>query len=51
MRKMQVDEFATDWQYEKAQREQRKKNRKDRERRKNGRGLWEAKPADNSDDE
>lgn len=47
---MQVEEFGKDYQYEKAKREQRKEDRKSRDRRKNGRGIWEAKPADTSDD-
>lgn len=51
MRKMQAEEFGKDYQYEKAKRDQRKQDRKSRDRRKSGRGVWEAKPADISDDD
>lgn len=51
MKAMKVEEFAKDYQYEKAKREQRKEDRKTRDRRKGGRGVWEAKPADIQDED
>lgn len=51
MRKMQADDFGRNWEYEKAKREQRKEDRKSRDRRKSGRGVWEAKPADIQEDD
>lgn len=43
---MKADEFGNGWEYEKAKREERKTTRKSRDRRRTGRGIWEAKPAD-----
>lgn len=44
-----AEEFGQGWEYEKAKRSQRKEDRKTRDRRKGGRGIWEAKPADIDD--
>ncbi|QNO00711.1 hypothetical protein QGX17_gp072 [Pseudomonas phage phiPsa381] len=46
MRKMQAEEFGKGYEYEKAKREERKQTRNTRDRRRSGRGVWEAKPAD-----
>lgn len=46
MKAMKAEEFGQDWQYEKAKRQERKQDRKSRDRRRGGRGIWEAKPAD-----
>ncbi|AMR57390.1 hypothetical protein vB_PsyM_KIL3b_0144 [Pseudomonas phage vB_PsyM_KIL3b] len=47
MRKMSAEEFGgKGYEYEKAKRQERKADRKTRERRKSGRSVWEAKPAD-----
>lgn len=51
MRAMKAEEFGNSWEYDKAKREERKQDRKSRERRKSGRGVWEAKPADGNDDD
>lgn len=50
MKSMNAEEFAKDYQYDKAKRDQRKEDRKSRDRRKSGRSIWEAKPADNVED-
>lgn len=46
MRQMKAEEFQQDWEYDKAKRDQRKKDRSSRDKRKAGRSRWEAKPAD-----
>jgi hypothetical protein len=46
---MSAEEFNKGWEYDKAKRERRKEDRKSRERRKGGRDVWEAKPADGED--
>lgn len=46
MRNMKAEEFVNDWQYEKAKRQERKQDRRSRDRRKTGRGVWQAIPAD-----
>lgn len=51
MKAMKAEEFGNSWEYDKAKREQRKEDRKSRDRRKSGRGVWEAKPADIQDEE
>lgn len=51
MRNMNAEDFGQSWEYEKAKRARRKEDRKSRERRKSGRGVWEAKPADEPDNE
>ncbi len=43
---MNAEEFGKSWEYDRAKREERKNTRKSRERRRSGRGVWEAKPAD-----
>lgn len=50
MRRMEASEFGKGYEYEKAKREERKQDRKSRDRRKNGRSVWEAKPADIQDE-
>jgi hypothetical protein len=46
LKSFKVEEFGNAWEYNKAKREERKQDRKTRDRRKSGRGVWEAKPAD-----
>jgi hypothetical protein len=43
---MKAEEFGKGYEYDQAKREERKKTRKSRDRRRSGRGVWEAKPAD-----
>lgn len=50
MRTMKAEEFGNSWEYDKAKRKERKQDRKSRDRRKSGRSIWEAKPADNVED-
>jgi hypothetical protein len=46
LRGFKAEEYNKDYEYDKAKREERKKTRNTRERRRSGRGIWEAKPAD-----
>lgn len=46
MRKMQAEEFGNSWEYDRAKRKERKQDRQSRTRRKAGRSIWEARPAD-----
>ena len=43
---MKAEEFGNSWEYDKAKKEERKQTRDQRNRRRSGRGVWEAKPAD-----
>lgn len=46
MKQMKAEEFGNSWEYDKAKREQRKRDRSSRDQRKGRKGQWEAKGSD-----